>query len=252
MWIRLNKFLSQAGVASRREADRMIVQGRIKVNGKIVDQLGYKIDGEKHRVEVDGRRIRREEGYVYLMLNKPRGFLVTLKDPFQRPTILQLLPSLKKRVFPVGRLDYDSEGLLVLTNDGELASRLAHPRYEVSKTYLVKVKGEPEPSTLAKLEKGIYLDGKKTASAKITQLVPSQRKTLLQVEVHEGRKREIRRLFQAVDLPVVELKRIAFASLSLGKLKKGQWRFLTPKEIEKLKRMASTKKGVRSSNFNYR
>ena len=155
MQIRLNKFLAQAGVASRREVDKMIAEGRIKVNGQVVQVLGYKIDDEKDRVDVEGRRVEKEEELVYLMINKPPGYLVTLKDNFQRPTIQQLLPSLRKRVFPVGRLDYDSSGLLLMTNDGELAYRLTHPRFKVPKVYLVKVKGEPDPSELTRLEKGI-------------------------------------------------------------------------------------------------
>ena len=144
MLIRLNKFLAQAGVASRREVDRMITEGKIKVNGRVIQTLGQKIDDEKDRVEVGGKIIEREEETLYLILNKPPGYLVTLKDPYKRPTIKELLPSLKQRIFPVGRLDYDSEGLLLLTNDGELAHRLAHPRYKVPKTYLVDVQGIPD------------------------------------------------------------------------------------------------------------
>ncbi|MGD2295040.1 MAG: pseudouridine synthase, partial [Candidatus Aminicenantes bacterium] len=137
MRIRLNKFLAQAGVASRREVDKLIAEGKIKVNGQVVQTLGTQIDDQKDRVEAEGKPVKGREGMAYLMLNKPPGYLVTLKDPFKRPTVKELLPSLAKRVFPVGRLDYDSEGLLFLTNDGELAHRLAHPRYEIPKTYLV-------------------------------------------------------------------------------------------------------------------
>ena len=236
MQIRLNKFLSQAGIASRREADRMIEEGRVKVNSLVIQELGYKIDDAKDKVEVDGRKIWREEGFVYLLLNKPAGYLVTLKDPFQRPTIKSLLPHLKKRVFPVGRLDSSTEGLLLLTNDGELAYRLTHPRYEVKKTYLVKVRGEPDSSSLARLRKGIFLEGKKTAPARVTLLVPTPRESLLKIEIHEGRKREIRRMFEAIDYEVLELKRIGFAGLTLNRLESGQWRFLKEREIAILKR----------------
>jgi pseudouridine synthase len=239
MHIRLNKFLSRAGIASRRDADRMIEQGMIRVNSKVVTQLGYKIDDEKDRVEVARRRVKKGEGLVYLMLNKPRGYLVTLKDPFSRPTVMKLLPRLKKRIFPVGRLDYDSEGLLLLTNDGELALRLTHPRYEVRKIYLVKVQGDPEPTKLGRLEKGIYLDRKKTAPARIERLYRSSKSTLLRVEIHEGRKRELRTMFRDIGHEVVRLKRIGFGGLKLGKLKRGEWRFLTSKEIEMLKRGSS-------------
>ncbi len=241
MQIRLNKFLAQAGVASRREVDKMIAEGRIKVNGQVVQVLGYKIDDEKDKVDVEGRRVEKEEELIYLMINKPPGYLVTLKDNFQRPTIQQLLPSLRKRVFPVGRLDYDSTGLLLLTNDGELAYRLTHPRFKVPKVYMVKVKGEPVPSELTRLEKGIYLDGKKTAPAKIAQIGGDLKKSLLKVEIYEGRKREVKRMFQAIGHKVIQLQRINFGGLGLGSLKMGKWRFLTRKEIETLKKQVAPK-----------
>lgn len=231
MEIRLNKFLSRAGVASRREADRMIVEGRIKVNSRVVEELGFKIDDEKDKVEVDGKKIRKAEHFVYLMLNKPEGCLVTLKDPFRRPTIIRFLPKLKERIFPVGRLDYDSSGLLLLTNDGEFTNRLTHPRYKVKKVYLVKVKGEPAPSGLLKLEKGIFLDGKKTAPAKVKLIVRAPRRSLVRVEIFEGRKREVRRMFEAIGFRVVGLERISVGGLCLGKLRKGAWRFLTRQEV---------------------
>jgi len=241
MQIRLNKFLAQAGVASRREVDNMIAEGRIKVNGQVVQGLGYKIDDEKDRVEVEGRRVEREEGLIYLMLNKPPGYLVTLKDNFQRPTILQLLPSLSKRVFPVGRLDYDSSGLLLMMNDGELAYRLTHPRFKVPKAYLIKVRGEPDPSKLSRLEKGIYLDGKKTAPAKIAKIRSDPKKSLFKIEIYEGRKREVKRMFQAIGHKVLQLQRISFGGLRLGSLKAGKWRYLTRKEIDTLKKLAALK-----------
>ena len=225
MQIRLNKFLAQAGVASRREVDKMIAEGRIKVNGQVVQVLGYKIDDEKDRVDVEGRRVEKEEELVYLMINKPPGYLVTLKDNFQRPTIQQLLPSLRKRVFPVGRLAY----------------RLTHPRFKVPKVYLVKVKGEPDPSGLTRLEKGIYLDDKKTAPAKIAQIGGDPKKSLLKVEIYEGRKREVKRMFQAIGHKVLQLQRINFGGLRLGSLKMGKWRFLTRKEIDSLKKQVALK-----------
>ena len=233
--------MAQAGVASRREADKMIAEGRIKVNGQVVQVLGYKIDDEKDRVDVEGRRVEKEEELVYLMINKPPGYLVTLKDNFQRPTIQQLLPSLRKRVFPVGRLDYDSSGLLLLTNDGELAYRLTHPRFKVPKAYLVKVKRDPDPSELTRLEKGIYLDGKKTAPAKIAQIGGDPIKSLLKIEIYEGRKREVKRMFQAIGHKVLQLQRVNFGGLRLGSLKMGKWRFLTRKEIDSLKKQVALK-----------
>ena len=158
MKIRLNKYLALAGVASRREADRMISEGRVSVNGQAVEMLGTQVDEEKDTVEVDGKKIKPAKKDVYLMLNKPPDYLVTAKDPFQRPTIMDLLPTMKNRVFPVGRLDSDSEGLLLLTNDGELAYRLMHPNYRVIREYRVRIKPKPDASALAVLEKGIFLD----------------------------------------------------------------------------------------------
>ncbi|MFP4081691.1 MAG: pseudouridine synthase [Candidatus Aminicenantes bacterium] len=241
MLIRLNKFLAQAGVASRREADRLIAQGRVEVNGEMVSVLGYKIDLEKDEVRVDGKRVKKQEDLIYMMLNKPAGCLVTLKDPFPRPTIKNLLPPLKTRVFPVGRLDYNSEGLLLLTNHGELAYRLTHPRFQIKKAYLVKVKGEPGSEELAELERGIYLDGQKTAPAKLVPAGIRGKNTLLRVEIYEGKKREIRRMFGVIGHPVLRLKRIKFDGLSLGKLNTGQWRYLTRREIDRLKSQTGLK-----------
>ena len=237
MLVRLNKFLSEAGIASRREADRMIADGRVRVNGRVIQDLSTKIDEEKDHVEVDKKRVRREKAFVYIMLNKPQGYLVTLKDPFRRPTVMDLLPHLDKRVFPVGRLDLDSEGLLVLTNDGELAHRLMHPRFEIKKVYLIKIDQTPDPSRLARLRKGIFLEDRKTAPVKIAVLSSHQGGTRLRIEIHEGRKRELRKMFEAVGYRIQKLKRMTFAGLPLGKLKKGQWRYLTQDEVKKLKKL---------------
>jgi len=239
MIIRLNKFLSKAGVASRREADKLIVEGRIGVNNEVVQTLGAKIDDEKDVITIDGKKIKSKDQFLYLILNKPTGYLVTLKDPLQRPTILDLIPNLRSRVFPVGRLDFDSEGLLLLTNDGELANRLMHPSYGIKKVYQVNVKNVPERSRLQILEKGIRIDGKKTAPAKVRLLKPGSKSALVRIELTEGRKREVRRMFEAIGHPVRKLKRIQFAELNLKNLKRGHWRHLTPNEIFNLKKLAS-------------
>lgn len=239
MKIRLNKYLAQAGLASRREADRMIVEGRVRLNGKTVESLGILVDTGTDKVEVDGKKIKRKKGpHLYLLLNKPPGYLATVKDPFKRPTVMDLLPSFKNRVYPVGRLDLNSEGLLLFTNDGDLAYRLMHPSYKVMKEYLVRVKPKPLASTLGRLEKGIYLNGKKTAKAKIQRLTTIKGETHIKVELFEGRKRELRRMFEAVGHSVLALKRIRFGSLSLGGLKKGQWRHLSKKELARIKKDA--------------
>jgi len=200
------------------------------------------VESDQDRVEVDGRILEAEKQLSYIMLNKPPGYLVTLKDPFGRPTIMELLPSLRNRVYPVGRLDNDSEGLLLLTNDGELAHKLMHPSYRIRKVYMVKIKGTPDASRLQLLEKGIYLDGKKTAPAKIKLLSVAPRGALLRVEILEGRKREIRRMFASQGHPVISLQRTLFAGLGLKNLKPGQWRPLTTKEISELKNQVSRKK----------
>lgn len=236
MKIRLNKYLALAGIASRREADRMISEGRVSVNGEMVDMLGIQVDGEKDKVEVDGKSVKPMKSGVYVILNKPPGYLVTAKDPFQRPTIMNLLPSMKTRIFPVGRLDFDSEGLLLLTNDGDLANRLMHPSYQVIKEYRIRVKPKPDLSALATLQKGISLDGKKTAPAKFRILTTTVKGTLLMAKIHEGRKRELRRMFEYMGFRVLALKRVKLGNLHLGHLKKGKWRHLTRDEVARLKK----------------
>ncbi len=235
MEIRLNKFLAQAGVCSRREADHLIEDARVRVNGRVVEELGQKIDTAKDRVDVDGRTIRAaDEKPLYVLLYKPAGYVVTVKDPYGRPTVMKLLSGLPGRVFPVGRLDVASEGVLLLTNDGETAYRLTHPRFEIEKTYLVKVKGNPADRDLDKLRKGIFLEGKKTAPARIRVLRRSPRRTHLRITLHEGRKREIRKMFEALGHSVEGLLRIQFAGLTLEGLKPGQWRYLNKREVRAL------------------
>jgi len=235
MPIRLNKFIARAGEASRREADRLIVSGKVRVNGVMVTDLGRTVDEFKDRVEVNGQEIALQKDLVYLVLHKPVGYLVTREDPHGRPTIYNLLPKVRTGLFPVGRLDFDSEGLLLLTNDGELAFRLTHPRFQVRKTYLVKVEGEVDGNKVARLEKGVRLEDGKTAPARIRVLTAGSGSSLLRVEIHEGRKREVRRMFEAVGHRVTMLKRIAFAGLELSPLPSGRWRFLSAKETKALK-----------------
>jgi pseudouridine synthase len=236
MEIRLNKLLAQRGIASRRGADRMIHEGRISVNGQVVQELGSKIDDATDRVVVDGRAIKPGRTFVYILLNKPKGFLVTLRDPLGRATVRNLIPSLPEGVNPVGRLDKDTEGLLLLTNDGDLAFRLAHPRYEVPKIYSVCVQGEMTGKEVEKLERGVFLEGRKTAPAKVTILGSHTQRSVLRLEIHEGRKREVRKMLAAVGHEVIALKRVSFAGLKLENLPSGKWRFLKRDEVGKLKR----------------
>jgi pseudouridine synthase len=233
--IRLNSFIARAGVSSRREADRIISEGRVKVNGVVIDNMGHKVDEATDVVEVDGARVKIFESPVYLMLNKPRGYLVTMKDPFKRSSIVDILPKLKVRIFPVGRLDKDSEGLLLFTNDGILANRLVHPRYEVQKEYIVVVAGKPDQKEISRLEKGVIVEGRKTAPARILVLSTGPRWSTLRFVIHEGRKREIRRMVELIEHRVLKLKRVKFAGLELKGLQSGKWRYLNSGEISRLK-----------------
>lgn len=214
----------------------MIVEGRVRVNGRIVQELGLKIDGSRDKVVADGRAVRPEaEGPVFVLLFKPAGPVVSVKDPYGRPTVMDLLPKLPARVYPVGRLDAETDGVLLLTNDGETAHRLTHPRYEIPKVYEALVEGQTAEGDLDKLRRGLFLEGRRTAPAKVRVLRRGSRWTLVGLEIHEGRKREIRKLLEAVGHRVTKLRRVAFAGLTLEGLKSGQWRFLKQKEIDRLR-----------------
>jgi len=236
MKIRLNKFIAICGIASRRKADELIKQGRVTVNGEIVEKLGIKVDPEKDVIEVDGKKITYKEKLIYLALYKPKGYIVSLKDPYNRPKVMDLLPGFKERIFPVGRLDYDSEGILLLTNDGELAYRLMHPRYKIERIYRVEVKGIPGPEKLEKLERGIPLYGKRTAPSKVKLIAKKGKRALLEIRLYEGRKRQVKLMFLAIGHPVLKLKRISFGGITIKGLKPGEWRYLTKNEIEMLKK----------------
>jgi 23S rRNA pseudouridine2605 synthase len=244
MLTRLNKFLAHAGVCSRREADRWIAEGRISVNGRVVLELGAKIDPDRDKVAANGRPVRgEEEKPLYILLNKPAGYVVSVKDPFGRPTVMDLLKRLPGRVYPVGRLDLDTEGALLLTNDGELALRLTHPRYGVAKIYEARIEGEPREEDLDRVRQGLFLDGRKTAPARVRVLRRGRSHTTLKVELREGRKREVRRLFEASGFPVAGLRRIDFAGLTLEGLKPGQWRHLRTAEVKRLRKLVGAETG---------
>lgn len=235
---RLQKFLAHAGIGSRRSCEELILQGKVKVNGFIVTALGTKIDPDNDKVEIDNNIIKSKEDMVYVLLNKPDGYVTTSKDPQGRPTVIDLIKRVNKRIYPVGRLDYQTEGLLLLTNDGELAYRLTHPKYKVKKVYQALVKGNPDEKTLQKLRKGIILEDGITQPAQVKILNKIKENTLLELAIHEGRNRQVRRMCKAINHPVLNLKRTQIGFLTLGSLPKGQFRFLTSKEIEQLKSMA--------------
>jgi 23S rRNA pseudouridine2605 synthase len=233
---RLQKIIAQAGLASRRGAEKMILEGRVKVNRTVVAQLGRKADPEKDLIEVDGRKIKPSQTYYYYIFNKPAGYLVTMKDTLNRPTISKFLTHLKHRVFPVGRLDMDTEGLLLLTNDGELSARLMHPRYHVPKTYRVKVKGRPSEMALAKLAGGILVLGDTPVKPAVVEVIKQgEDRTWLSVTLTEGRHRQVKRMCSQVGHPVLKLKRTHFGPLKLGRLPTGALRPLTAPEIKALK-----------------
>lgn len=233
---RLQKFLAKAGIASRRQAEEYIKAGRVKVNGLVITELGSKVDPERDQVMVDGKPVKVEEELVYLLLNKPPLVVTTLHDPQGRTKVTDLLPGIKQRVYPVGRLDYETEGLLLLTNDGELAYRLTHPSYKVPKTYRVKVRGNPSRAALQRLRDGVELEDGMTQKALVKVLQQGKDSTLLEIIIREGRNRQIRRMCQAVGHPVLALRRISFGPLQLGNLPVGQYRTLTKGEIASLKK----------------
>ncbi len=228
--------LSGAGIASRRAAEELIREGRVSVNGKVVTELGTRANPHTDRIAIDGKQIRAPESPVYLALHKPVGVVTTLDDPEGRQSISDFVGRVKQRVYPVGRLDYQSSGLLILTNDGELAMRLTHPRYHVEKTYRVKVHGHPDPQVLARLRGGIQLADGKTAPAGAQVVSEVGRKAWIEITISEGKNHQIRRMCEAVKLPVDKLQRISIGPLKLGKLPVGTTRRLTDAEVAKLQR----------------
>lgn len=231
--IRLQKFLAQCGVASRRKAEELIRDGKVRVNGHVVTEMGTKVS-EEDRVEVNGKVVRPEKKKVYILLHKPRGYVTTVSDPEGRKTVLDLVKDVRERVYPIGRLDYDSSGLLLLTNDGEFANYMMHPKNEILKVYIATVKGNPSEEALDKLRNGIRIDDYVTAPAFVRVLSVYEKKTKLEITIHEGHNRQIRKMCEKIGHPVVRLKRIAYGSLELGDLKPGEWRFLTEKEVKQL------------------
>lgn len=232
--IRLQKVLAQAGVASRRAAEIMIDQGRVEVNGKLVREQGMRVDPSRDTVRVDGSRIPTARRHVYFVLNKPRGVVSTMDDPEGRPTLSDLMVRRKERLFHVGRLDTDTEGLIILTNDGDFAQRLAHPRYEVRKTYLAEVEGVMDNASIRRLEKGLRLEDGPVKPDKVKLVARGGERTLLEVTLHEGRNRIVRRMFDSIQHPVRRLSRIQIGPVRLGTLPVGEFRELTREELGQL------------------
>jgi len=232
--MRLNKYIAQAGVASRRKADELIEGGRVRINGKVMSELGYDVaDGDV--VEIGGRVIKPEKKMTYIMLNKPLGYITTAVDDRERPTVMDLVQDIGERLFPIGRLDYNTTGMLLMTNDGDLAFKLTHPKHEITKTYRVRVAGVLSSEKAARLAKGVDIGGYVTARATVRIEKQLERSTIVEIEIHEGKNRQIRKMFASVGNKVLELQRIAIGELRLGHLKEGHYRKLTQREIDFLR-----------------
>jgi len=236
--MRLQKFLAEAGIASRRKSEELIAEGRVKVNGVVVTMQGVKVSS-KDNIEVDGKKVQPERKKVYIMLNKPSGFVTTVKDQFNRKTVMDLICGVKERVFPVGRLDYDTSGLLLLTNDGDFTYKLTHPKHELKKIYIAEIEGIPSVEKLRKFENGLEIEDYVTAPAKIRILKQYTNKSRVEIIIHEGKNRQIRKMCDAIGHPVITLKRVAIEHLHLGNLKEGSWRHLKEKELEGFQKILS-------------
>ncbi len=234
--MRLNKFIAQSGIASRRKADELTINGNVKVNGRVMKELGYDVLPDD-TVEVNGRVISADEKKVYIALNKPKGFVTTMSDDKDRLTVADLVSDIPERIFPVGRLDYNTTGLLIMTNDGDLANKLSHPKHHVEKTYRAKVSGVLSGKRMAALRKGVDIGGFVTSPAKVTIVKQTEKSAIATITIHEGKNRQVRKMFKAVGCPVQELTRIAIGDIQLARLKEGTYRKLTRQEIDYLKNL---------------
>lgn len=233
--VRLQKYLANQGIASRRAAEKLIQEGMVRVNGQLIREMGVKIDPTQDQVTVGGQLVRSGQRMRYILLHKPVGYICSVRDERGRRTVLDLVSDIPERVYPVGRLDYDTSGLLLLTNDGELTQRLLHPSGEVDKTYLAEVRGSLSRSTAERLARGVRLSDGLTAPARVRIVRHKADSTLVELTIHEGRNRQVRRMLEAVGHPVWRLKRLREGGLDLQGLAVGQWRELTDKEVQTLK-----------------
>ncbi|SKA76681.1 23S rRNA pseudouridine2605 synthase [Clostridium sp. USBA 49] len=231
---RLQKYMAECGIASRRKCEEIIISGRVKVNDKIITQLGYKIDRKKDIIAIDGKIIKPEQKKIYIALNKPTGYLSTVKDDRGRKTILDLVKT-KERIYPIGRLDYDTSGLILLTNDGEIYNKIIHPRQIIKKTYIAKLKGIPTNLEINKFKNGIDIGGYITATADFRLINILGENCEVEIKIHEGKNRQIRRMCEKINHQVISLKRISIGEIKLGNLELGKFRNLTQEEIQYLK-----------------
>ena len=232
--MRLNKYIASAGICSRRKADELIQNGNVKINGAVIKELGYQV-ADDDAVQVNGKRIESAGSKVYVAVNKPFGYITTMDDDKGRAAVAELVKDIPERLFPVGRLDHNTTGLLIMTNDGELTYTLTHPRHEVYKTYVAKVAGVLSDARIAKLRKGVEIGGFVTAPAKVTLIKQMPRHAIVEISIREGKNRQVRKMFAAVGNKVQELQRTSIGEIRLGRLMEGHYRKLTKQEIEYLK-----------------
>jgi pseudouridine synthase len=237
---RLQKILSQAGVASRRASEQLMLDGRVTMNGTTVRELGTKADPTRDDIRVDGRRIKVPDWHRYILLNKPRGYVTTRSDPHKRPTVIDLIADVRDYVYPVGRLDFDTEGLLILTNDGDLAARLTHPRHGVARVYEAHVRGIPDSHDITRLARGIVIEGRRTQPAVVKVLHARSDDATLEIAVREGRNRQVRNMCEAIGHPVSTLRRVAIGPIRDSKLRPGRWRDLAEAEVARLQAAVKT------------
>ena len=235
--MRINKYIALCGVASRRKAEELILAGRVTVNDEVMTELSYKVDEENDIVKVDDKLIKEENKLVYILLNKPEGYITTVKDQFDRPSVLDLVSDIKERVYPIGRLDYETSGLLLLTNDGDLTYKLTHPKHEVDKTYVARVKGKLTKEEIERFKTGLKIEDYTTAPAKLKVIKYDEQRdsSLLEIKIHEGKNRQVRKMCKAINHPVLRLKRTAMGKIRIGECEIGKYRYLTEDEVKYLK-----------------
>ena len=237
--MRINKYIALCGVASRRKAEELILAGRVTVNDEVMTELSYKVDEENDIVKVDDKLIKEEKKLVYILLNKPEGYITTVKDQFDRPSVLDLVSDIKERVYPIGRLDYETSGLLLLTNDGDLTYKLTHPKHEVDKTYVARVKGKLTKEEIERFKTGLKIEDYTTAPAKLKVIKYDEQRdsSLLEIKIHEGKNRQVRKMCKAINHPVLRLRRSAMGKIKIGDCEIGKYRYLTEDEIKYLKNL---------------
>lgn len=233
--MRLQKYMSQCGVASRRKSEKMIEEGVVKLNNKIVTEQGIDIDPNKDIVMVNDKVIKLEENKIYIILNKPLGYVTTMDDEKDRKIVTDLIEDVNERIYPIGRLDMDTSGLLLLTNDGKVTNKITHPRNEIVKKYIAIVEGTPNKGELTRFRSGVIIDGKKTSPAKMKIIKNYETESILEIEINEGRNRQIRKMCEAINHPIKKLKRISIGEIQLGGLEVGEWRYLDEEEMNYIK-----------------